>query len=195
MLEDLENTKKTNKNLITTIENKAYQLVSPAFQWAQSPNKVYLNIKFSHRLEAPGCNSIKDSIVNITETKVFFLGFCEKSSQNIKFLLDLDLFKKIVVNESSFSFGSVGKLNFELSKKRGDIWDLPVKGKKPKNMHIWWEMKNKFAKEMDAITGGDDKDPDAPSQFDGLLNNPNVKIENSYIDGKYVDNTKEDEDL
>ena len=36
-------------------EKKEYQTVSPAFKWAQSLEDVFLEIKFAHRHDSPGC--------------------------------------------------------------------------------------------------------------------------------------------
>lgn len=31
--------------------------ITPAFQWAQSPNEVFINVKFAHKLDAPATAS------------------------------------------------------------------------------------------------------------------------------------------
>ena len=44
-------------------EENDFQKVSPAFQWAQSMTHVYIQIKFAHRHDSPGCLEIKDQSV------------------------------------------------------------------------------------------------------------------------------------
>jgi hypothetical protein len=40
-------------SLKTAVEamRKPSQLITPAFQWAQSPDSIFLNVKFSHKVE------------------------------------------------------------------------------------------------------------------------------------------------
>jgi hypothetical protein len=108
-------------------------------------------------------------------------------------MLDFDTWDEVSPELSSYQEGKNGKLTVSLKKAKNDtVWELPLKGKKPGNLHIWWEMKDKFKKEMNKLTGEVDEDEKKKDdQFDSLLNNPNVVIENSYVNGKYVDNRKE----
>ena len=130
---------------------------------------VFLDVKFSHRLDSPGCLEVKDPKVAITENSLTFSGNCARSTQRIKLMLDIEFFAEIDVEESSYSFTSVGRLNANLKKKEDAVWNKPVKGKKPQNVHTWWEMKEKYQKLMNAFTGtqdddeytADDKSPEA----------------------------------
>ena len=64
-------------------------------------------------------------------------------------------------------------------------------------MGIWWEMKERYHKDMVKLLGDDAEDADlfdddekkGGSGIDQLLDNPNVKISNSYVDGKKIDNS------
>ena len=42
------------------------KVVSPAFQWAQSPTEVFLNVKFSHKIDAPATLNVDATNVTIT---------------------------------------------------------------------------------------------------------------------------------
>lgn len=180
-------------NIVNEIKAK-FQIVSPAFQWAESPSTVYLDIKPSHRLDAPGCTNMRDPVVEITENSFKFSARCFRSSSKLKLLLEFEFSGKVKVEESTYNFTPVGRLNVTLKKARPDIWKVLVKGKKPNNLHIWWEIREKYSEEIEKITGGDEEDEKPQNNFDELLDNPNVVIENSYINGKYVDNTN-DHDL
>eukprot|EP00968_Pinguiococcus_pyrenoidosus_P018681 scaffold1954_cov268-Pinguiococcus_pyrenoidosus.AAC.118 len=60
--------KKQLGSLKTAIEGaKTTQVVNPAFEWAQSPNEVFLNVKFAHKLDAPATLDVKVQNVTITE--------------------------------------------------------------------------------------------------------------------------------
>lgn len=165
--------------------------IPAAFQWAQSPNTTYLDIKFSHRIDAPGCSSVDNLKVNIEAFSFYFSGSCLRSNQKVRFLIEFETWAEVDVKKSSFHPGNSGRVSVELVKKKVQAWDLPMKGKKPQNLQIWWEIKEKFKKEMNRLTGEVDEDDKGEDQFDELLNNPNVVIENSIVNGKYVDNRKE----
>lgn len=189
---------KSKRKYIETLITKAsswgkMNTMTPAMQWAQSPNTTYIEIKYSHRLDSPGCSVINDLKVDISSNHFYFSGNCMRSNQKVRFLLEFDTFATVDPELSSYQDGNNGKLQVQLRKMNDtEVWELPLKGKKPANLHIWWEMKEKFKKDMNKLTGDVDEDePKKDDQFDSLLNNPNVVIENSYVNGKYVDNRKE----
>ena len=116
---------------------------------------VFLDIKFSHRLDSPGCLEVQNPQVSITKTRLKFSGFCARSTQRIKLDLDLEFFEDVDPDESNYSFTSVGRLNVNLKKDEELAWSRPTKGKKPGNVHMWWEMKEKYQTAMDLFTGED----------------------------------------
>ncbi|CAG9335904.1 unnamed protein product [Blepharisma stoltei] len=193
------NTKKKVEKLISLIENQGkINTVSPAFQWAQSPDTVFIEVKFSHRWDYPGCLEVSDPEVSIKEDRITFTGMCSRSNQRIKIALDLELYNKIVPEASTYSMKSGGRLNFTLKKYEVEAWAKPNKGKKLSNATVWWEMRDKYRKEMNALTGEeDDEDYKKPKKtgLEDLMDNPNVVIKDSYVDGKKIDNTKEKQDL
>ena len=190
--------------LLTAFEAKAtVQTVSPAFVWAQSPDKMFMDIKFAHRFDSPGCLDIKEDTVEFEKNRLIFQGKCVQSGNKINYSLDLALFKEIDPEASTFQRTSVGRMQVTLVKANAPIaWDKIQKGKKLNNWGIWWEMKERYHKDMVKLLGDDAEDADlfdddekkGGSGLDDLINNPNVKIKNSYVDGKKIDNT-DDEDL
>lgn len=189
---ELENKKKLIDKLIQKASAWGKLTTIPAaFQWAQSPNATYLDIKFSHRIDAPGCSTVENLKVNIDPLNFYFSGSCLRSNQKVRFLIEFENWAEVDAEQSSFHSGNSGRVSVVLAKKKIQAWDLPMKGKKPQNLQIWWEMKEKFKKQMNKLTGEVDEDDKGEDQFDDLLNNPNVVIENSIVNGKYVDNRKE----
>ena len=65
-------------------EKQEYQTVSPAFKWAQSLEDIFLEIKFAHRHDSPGCLEIKDMNVDIKNDSVKFEGYCVLGDVPIK---------------------------------------------------------------------------------------------------------------
>ncbi|OII75299.1 uncharacterized protein cubi_01820 [Cryptosporidium ubiquitum] len=136
-------------NELTRLLNKKHSEVatlSPAFQWAQSSDLVYLNIKFTYRWNAPGALKIDNEIVSIHDNVFFFSAMGSHSHEKKKYVLNLELFDEVDSDLSECSFGSVGKLSCTLFKKKSNaIWPRLLKDQKLKipNMHIWWEMREK----------------------------------------------------
>lgn len=189
----VEAKKKVEKLLQALDHNGAkVQTVSPAFQWAQAPDKVFLDIKFSHRFDSPGCLELADRYVNITETHLHVGALCTHSSHLMKYQLDFEFFAPVNVSTSSHSFASKGRCSVTLTKNETAAWNLPMRGKKQPNLQIWWEMKDRYQKKMNKLTG--EKDDDELRDRSGLgdlLDNPNVVIKDSYVNGKKYDNSKE----
>ena len=155
--------KRKLEKFITALDHSStMQVVSPAYQWAQSPSMVYLDIKFSHRLDSPGCLEVANPDVSITDSKLTFTANCARSTQRIKISLELEFYTDINSAESNYSFTSVGRLNVNLKKKEDSAWPKPMKGRKPSNVHTWWEMKEKYSKVMSKFTGEEDDDEDKP---------------------------------
>lgn len=191
----VESKKKVEKLLQALDHNGAkVQVVSPAFQWAQSPDTVYLDVKFSHRFDSPGCLELGNRYVNITDTHLRLGALCTYSSHRMKYQLEFEFFAPVNSSASAYSFASKGRCSVTLPKNETAAWNLPMKGKKPPNMQIWWEMKERYQKKMNKLTG--EKDDDELRDRSGLgdlLDNPNVVIKDSFVNGKKYDNSKERE--
>jgi hypothetical protein len=178
---------------IKTLDSKAkVSRVTPAYQWAQSPDKLFVDVKFAHRLDAPGCSEIRDESITLEEDRIKFHGFCTQASHKIRFDLDIELHAKIVPDSSSHTMSSVGRLTFTLTKAETAAWPQPSKGKKPSNVHVWWEMKERYQKAMNKLTGEeDDEVVEDKSGLKSLMNNPNVVIKDSIINGERIDNSRD----
>lgn len=129
-----------------------YKVLSPAFEWAESPERILLNIKFSHRIDSPGCLSVSEPKVQLGEDYMLLTAFCKDPGFKYKAVLNLDLLEKVSAAESRFSLGSSGYIVVSLEKKeQPKAWGALLKGKKPINMHTWWEMKEIYEPDMERI--------------------------------------------
>lgn len=45
-------------------------IITPAFQWAQSPDALFLNVKFSHKLDAPATLGVSVDSVDFTNDTI-----------------------------------------------------------------------------------------------------------------------------
>jgi hypothetical protein len=158
-------------------------VISPAFQWAQSPDKVFLNVKFSHKIDAPATLDVVVDSVELSENKVSLRATKERKA----FVLDLPLRGVIDPDQSTWSLASVGRVVFTLKKKKNKAvteegeeaansdgsdddsntevklkWSsLLAKGApKPNQMHHWWDRQSEFQKELDSLPDDDDDDDD-----------------------------------
>lgn len=130
--------------------------VSPAFQWAQSPTEILLNIKFSHKLDAPATLNVEANNVTILSNRLIL----QASDGRKNFNLNLELLKSIVPEESKYDMASVGRMTFTLKKADGPArWARLLKSKKKvAHMHMWWEMQEKYNSELNKINDDDDDD-------------------------------------
>lgn len=160
------------KDIKSAIESSLpMSTIAPAFQWAQSPNEIFINVKFAHKLDAPATLNVEAESVSINDTALAL-----KATDGRKnFRLNIDFLRKIDPNESTWSMASVGRMTLTLKKKDGpDNWPRLTKSKKkPNNIHFWWELHEKHARELEALDDDDDekenvKDPVVKPPASGL---------------------------
>ena len=143
-------------------EKKQYQIVSPAFKWAQSLDDIFIEIKFAHRHDSPGCLEIKDMNVDIKNDSVKFEGYCVLGDVPIKIDFKIDTFKALNVSECTHGASSVGRYQITLKKGEKSFWkkllkeDSPI----PPNMRIWFEMKEKYQEELKEYEEKEEKEND-----------------------------------
>ena len=143
-------------------EKKQYQTVYPAFRWAQSLEDIFIEIKFAHRFDSPGCLEIKDMNVDIKNDSVKFEGYCVLGDVPIKLDFKIDTFKGLNVSDCSHGAGSVGRYQLTLKKGEKSYWkkllkeDSPI----PLNMKVWFEMKEKYHEELKEFEEKEEKEND-----------------------------------
>ena len=143
-------------------EKKEYQIVSPAFKWAQSLEDIFLEIKFAHRHDSPGCLEIKDMNVDIKNDSVKFEGYCVLGDVPIKIDFKINTFKGLNVSECTHGASSVGRYQITLKKGEKSFWkkllkdDTPI----PPNMRVWFEMKEKYHEELKEFEEKEEKEND-----------------------------------
>lgn len=124
------------------------QILKPSFRWAQSLSHIYLDIKFSHRMDAAGCIEVYDKVIDIKENSVDFAAKCIHSNHKLKFELTLPLFEKIDPESSEINDSLTGRLELKLPKVNApSLWPFVYSGEKPPNMSTWWDMQEYFKEE------------------------------------------------
>lgn len=126
-------------NLMRVGANAEATDVNCAFQWAQRPEFIYLNVKFSSRIDGPV------TVLNVDNERVTFenntLLFEAIGRQKPKtFRLNLTFHGAVLPEKSSWSFASVGRMSFTIAKAVNQTWPRLLEGKaKPKNMYAWYD--------------------------------------------------------
>ena len=155
--ENLEISLNTMLTQINDVYNKHkyssndYQEVFPASKWAQSLDEIFIEIKFAHRHDSPGCLEIKDMKDEINEKSIKLTGYCVLGDVPIKMNYYIETFDKIDTKSSKHFVSSVGRYQFNLKKKKSNsYWKqlLNDKMKIPNNMRVWFEMKEKYQDQL-----------------------------------------------
>ena len=124
-----------------------YQNVVPASRWAQNMDELFIEIKFAHRHDSPGCLEMKNLKIELKERNIKLVGYCILGDVPIKMVFDIKLYSKINTGQSKHFVSSVGRYQFNLVKKKKDTyWKrlLDEKETIPTNMRVWFEMKEKY---------------------------------------------------
>lgn len=131
-------------------EQNEYQKVIPVYQWAQSLDNIYIEVKFAHRFDSPGCLDINNLTNEVVGSIVSFNADCVLGDVPIKFELNLNLYDDIDRDASVFSHNSVGRYQMTLRKKKVDYWKRLLKNEEDinSNMKIWMEMKEKYENQL-----------------------------------------------
>ncbi len=127
-------------------KKEEYQKVIPAVQWAQNMSHIFLEVKFSHRHDSPGCLEVNDLNINITNNSLLLNAECILGEIPIKFELDFNCLNEFDKNMSQYKPGSVGRYQLFIKKKENKYWErlLLNESDTPINLRIWFEMKNKY---------------------------------------------------
>jgi hypothetical protein len=121
---------------------------------------IYIQIKFAHRHDSPGCLEIKNQSVEIYKNMVYFKGYCVLGDVPIKFELNLELFADVDKEGSTWDFSSVGRFQLTLKKQMAQMyWDRLLRdpNENPHNMKVWFEMRAKFEDQIQSYMDEDDE--------------------------------------
>ncbi|KAL1522829.1 hypothetical protein AB1Y20_017798 [Prymnesium parvum] len=135
-------------NLMRVGANAEETVVNAAFQWAQRLEYVYLNVKFSSRIDGPvTCLNVDNENITFTNDSLYFEGIGRQKPKTFK--LNLTFHQEIDPEASSWSFSSVGRMSITIAKKEHGTWPRLLKTKqKPKNMYSWYDRQTALDEEV-----------------------------------------------
>lgn len=135
-------------NLMRTGANAEATDVNCAFQWAQRPEFIYLNVKFSSRIDGPvTVLNVDNEQVTLGNNSLVFEAVGRQKPK--KFRLNLTFHGAILADQSTWSFASVGRMSFTLAKAVNETWPRLLEGMaKPKNMYAWYDRQQSLDAEV-----------------------------------------------
>ena len=171
-------------------EKKEYQTISPAFKWAQSLDDIFIEIKYAHRHDSPGCLEIKDMKVDIKNDSLSFEGYCVLGDVPIKIDFKIETYKGINITECTHGSSSVGRYQITLKKSEKSFWKKLLKDEfpVPPNMRVWFEMKEKYEKDLKEYEEKEEKENE--QDIDKLLEKKEKKHKKDKKDKKIKNKKK-----
>ena len=149
-------------NIKYRFQKITYKNIYPASQWAQSLDNIFIEIKFAHRHDSPGCLEVEDKKIDLKEDSLSFTGTCSLGDDHIRIDYNINFAKKINVALSKSELGAVGRYRFTLKKAERGFWEKILKDGEEmhSNMRIWYEMKEKYQDELMGYEKDEDEDND-----------------------------------
>ena len=92
----MEKIKEISKKL-SIISRTNFRVISPAFNWRETELEIYLEIFYSHRMNAPSCGELDyENITLLNNNNTFhFEGNCTMGDDELFFNLTLNLYRSI----------------------------------------------------------------------------------------------------
>ena len=84
-------------NIKYRFQKITYKNIFPASQWAQSLDNIFIEIKFAHRHDSPGCLEVEDKKIDLKEDSLSFTGTCSLGDDHIRIDYNINFAKKINV--------------------------------------------------------------------------------------------------
>ena len=132
----LEKIKEVSKKL-SVISRTNFRVISPAFNWRETEFELYLEIFYSHRMNAPSCGELDyENVTLLNNNMTFhFEGNCTMGDDELFFNLTLNLFKAI--RNIRRIEKSRKKMTITLLKEYNSYWNrlLDNEQENPENMN------------------------------------------------------------
>ena len=110
-----------DENIKYRFQKITYKNIFPASQWAQSLDNIFIEIKFAHRHDSPGCLEVEDKKIDLKEDSLSFSGTCSLGDDHIRIDYNINFAKKINVALSKSELGALkedfGKKYLKMEKK------------------------------------------------------------------------------
>lgn len=121
-------------------------------KWAQNISHVFINVKLSHRHDAPGCLDVFNERMDFTTNSLNFSAFGIQAHVPINFQLALTFDSAIVPDFATWQKESVGTMTITLRKWENQLWRKIVPTRELIDRHqiqLWWEMREVYKIDFD----------------------------------------------
>ena len=122
---------------LSVISRTNFRVISPAFNWRETEFELYLEIFYSHRMNAPSCGELDyENVTLLNNNMTFhFEGNCTMGDDELFFNLTLNLFKAI--RNIRRIEKSRKKMTITLLKEYNSYWNrlLDNEQENPENMN------------------------------------------------------------
>ena len=181
-------------NIKYRFQRVTYKNIFPASQWAQSLDNIYIEIKFAHRHDSPGCLEVEDKKIDLNEDSLSFTGTCSLGDDHIRIEYNVNFAKKINVALSTNELGAVGRYRFTLKKAERGFWEKLLKDGEEmhSNMRIWYEMKEKYQDELMGYEKDEDEENDKDNKEKESDKDDEFNLEDNKNDNKKEEPKKEE---
>lgn len=151
VLDLLTKQKKTLSRISSLLQlSSTIQESNCSFRWAQSLSDLYIEFRFSHRIDTAGCTEIHNLSYSITNTTLNLSGKCLLSGHKILFSSAITFLKPVLNQTAEVNKDLPGWISFKLSKKISpDVWKTIYSGTKPNGMSLWHDMQDSFQGSID----------------------------------------------
>lgn len=115
--------------------------IPPAYEWAQSPDAVFLQVKFAHKLDTPATLGCEAEAPVCRNDSVTLRAECREKKKT--FLLSVTPFAALDPAGCTGAMAAAGRFQLTLKKAAPALWSrlLQAAEVKPKNLHVWFSMK------------------------------------------------------
>ena len=100
--------------------------ISPAFQWAQSVDTIFIGVKFAHKLDTPATLGVEVESFDVTDSTLTLVA--SSKTKGKRFTLELPLFDHVIPDSSTWKMNSVGRCVRGESVKGGCQGKAPREG-------------------------------------------------------------------
>lgn len=126
-------------------------MISPAFRWAQSLQDIFIEVKWATRFDSPACLETYDHQHKLLDSKTLLVeAMCKNDIKVLHYRLEVQLSDSVLEDSAKFEVQSVGRLAITLKKGQAAKWEQLVQGVKPGNMVVWWDLVEKYEKELES---------------------------------------------
>ena len=123
---------------------------TPVIRWGQSQANLFMQVKLSHRFDAPACIQIESYNAKLENSVLIFSAVCHQAQKLIRFAFEIELFedaKKVEVKQES-----IGTFVITVEKSVEKIWPDLFRNYEQRSLFktkVWVELEKEHKNDME----------------------------------------------